>query len=48
MMGVATAPTSRLMVSIHWAVLTVTPNSVATDGTRSMPRELTIELVRAA
>ena len=48
MIGVATAPTSRLMVSIHCAVLTGTPNSAATDGTSSMPNELTTELVRAA
>jgi hypothetical protein len=48
MMGVATAPTSRFTVSIHCAVLTGTSNVDATDGTSSMPSELTTELVRAA
>ncbi len=47
MIGVATAPTSRLMVSIHCAELTDTDSSSAMVGTSSMPRELTIALVRA-
>ncbi len=48
MTGVAMAPTSRLIVNIHWAVLTVTSNSRAIEGTSSMPNELTMAVHRAA
>ena len=41
--GVTTAPTSRLMVSVHCAVLTATSSSREMVGTSSMPSEATID-----
>lgn len=46
--GVATAPISRLTVSIHWAELTGTSKTSEIVGTSSMPSELTIAVHSAA
>lgn len=48
MIGVAIAPTKRLMVSIHCASLTSTCNSSEMVGTSTMPSELTTALVKTA
>ena len=46
--GVAMAPTSRLRVRVHCAVLTEMPNAAAIVGTSSRPSELMMAAASAA